>query len=713
MEKKLSVRDLKISFKTTYGKVQAVRNINFDLNKGETLAIVGESGSGKSVTVRAVLGILANNAIVESGQIVYDGKDLLKISEDDFHSIRGDKIAMIFQDPLSSLNPIVKIGKQLTEAMILKNKVNRRNSKKEFSHKIDLLYKYTLKSNNSTGNAEKDTKLLETFKKVELYKATMEIQYNSAVDYAEDSLEKIKDLLIAIPKDAATDVFAKIKSICKRSLKAKDEFVVKDEAVLTKAVEDLKAEIASIKADKNKDFKRLMTPLKSLYEIIEKGLATKKPNFSALAYHMLFVENKIPQYTTIEELDKITEKRYEDELMLDFCKSFAVGVENSYKESFEHKKKTIECLKNNLDALRAAKTPKEYKAVAKVMIESVDKSIDKLLITKDSMAYTFESSLNSTIKEYFFRIKKNAKETERFKKQSAQMAKLKAKGKEATWQVVDPDIADLDQKKAGIERIVLDLIAHYENVVAMDNKHDSNEYIRELAEYLRGKASDIVYKVSKSMAKNKAIKLMEEVGIPEPAKRYTQYPFQFSGGMRQRIVIAIALSANPDILVCDEPTTALDVTIQSQILELINQLKKERDLSVIFITHDLGVVANMADRIAVMYAGKIVEYGTADDVFYHPAHPYTWALLASMPDLDTDEKLDAIPGTPPNMIYPPVGDAFAERNKYALQIDFEEQPPFFKLSETHSAATWLLHPDAPKVEPPKIVTDRIKRSLNK
>lgn len=211
------------------------------------------------------------------------------------------------------------------------------------------------------------------------------------------------------------------------------------------------------------------------------------------------------------------------------------------------------------------------------------------------------------------------------------------------------------------------------------------------------------------MAKAKALKLLEEVGIPEPEIRYNQYPFEFSGGMRQRIVIAIALAANPDILICDEPTTALDVTIQSQILELINRIKAERNLSVIFITHDLGVVANMADRIAVMYAGKIVEYGTSDDIFYDPRHPYTWALLSSMPDLDTKDKLEAIPGTPPNMIYPPKGDAFAARNKYAMQIDFEEQPPMFQISETHYAATWLLHPDAPHVDPPKIVADRIKR----
>ena len=151
------------------------------------------------------------------------------------------------------------------------------------------------------------------------------------------------------------------------------------------------------------------------------------------------------------------------------------------------------------------------------------------------------------------------------------------------------------------------------------------------------------------------------------------------------------------------------MTIQAQILELINEVKRKRNISVIFITHDLGVVANMADRVAVMYAGKIVEFGTARDIFYHPAHPYTWALLASMPDLDTKEKLEAIQGTPPNMIYPPKGDAFAERNANALAVDFEREPPMFQISETHWAATWLLHPKAPKIDPPKSVTDRIRR----
>ena len=214
-------------------------------------------------------------------------------------------------------------------------------------------------------------------------------------------------------------------------------------------------------------------------------------------------------------------------------------------------------------------------------------------------------------------------------------------------------------------------------------------------------------------AKAETLNILKDVGISEPERRYKQYPHEFSGGMRQRVVIAIAVACSPEILICDEPTTALDVTIQAQILSLIKDLCRKYGMTTIYITHDLGVVANVADRIAVMYAGDIVEVGTSEEVFFDPKHPYTWALLSSMPDLDTNEKLDAIPGTPPNMIYPPKGDAFADRNKYAMAIDYERQPPMFRVSDTHYAATWLLHPDAPKVEMPEIIRRRIQRMKEK
>ncbi|MFB7139597.1 ABC transporter ATP-binding protein [Gottfriedia sp. NPDC056225] len=218
-------------------------------------------------------------------------------------------------------------------------------------------------------------------------------------------------------------------------------------------------------------------------------------------------------------------------------------------------------------------------------------------------------------------------------------------------------------------------------------------------------------KMSKTEAKKIAIELINLVGIPQAEARFKQYPHQFSGGMRQRVVIAMALACNPKLLIADEPTTALDVTIQAQILELMKDIQRKTDSAIIFITHDLGVVANVADKVAVMYAGRVVEIGTVDDVFYNPKHPYTWGLLASMPDLDNEQgaELVAIPGTPPDLLNPPKGDAFAPRNPNALKIDYEMEPPMFKVSDTHYAATWLLHEDAPKVEPPEAVKKRIQR----
>ena len=211
-------------------------------------------------------------------------------------------------------------------------------------------------------------------------------------------------------------------------------------------------------------------------------------------------------------------------------------------------------------------------------------------------------------------------------------------------------------------------------------------------------------------ARAKALDWLKKVGIPEPERRMKSFPFELSGGQKQRVMIAIALAAEPNYLIADEPTTALDVTIQSKILELIQEIQKKRQLSVIYITHDLGVVAKVADYVNVMYAGKIVASGTVEDVFYDPLHPYTWGLLSAMPDLGTDdERLYTIPGSPPNLLHKVTGDAVAPRNKYALNIDSRLEPPMFKISETHSAATWLLHPKAPKVDMPPELRDRIER----
>jgi len=711
MEKKLIVKDLRISFRTVNGKVQAVRSISFDLMKGETLAIVGESGSGKSVTSRAILGILAGNAIVEGGEIIYDGKDLLKISEDDFHRIRGDKIAMIFQDPLSSLNPIMRIGQQLTEAMLLKNSANKSESKRKFKLSMELLLNNMNAAMAQEGHnkASLNAKRIKDFQDFEYVHIEHEQKYNVAFSESQNSLEDINNLLFEIEKNAVKDIVKSCAEITQEASRVFNRFVVEEgKTDLKEKIDMLKK--AAKEAKKIKNNSGCVEILKDIKDILDQAVARPKPNFFSLGYYLKFVNPEIPTTEDTEEINNMTRKLLDEKFMMEFIAEAQKGIEHSFKVSIENKKKAIEVLKDKRSTFEHIVQPmKFYMQVAREMTFAVEKGINRLELIKDSNAYVFGSNLRSAINYYYVRMRKNITEANRFKKQTEKHDKLTAKGKTPDWTIVPADIIDLDDARDNILKIIDNLIAHYEQKILNEGNFDSYQGTIDLIDFFKEKASGSVYTVTPKMAKQTAIKLMEEVGIPEPRKRYRQYPFEFSGGMRQRIVIAIALAANPDILICDEPTTALDVTIQSQILELINNLKVERKLSVIFITHDLGVVANMADRIAVMYAGKIVEYGTAMEVFYGPRHPYTWALLSSMPDLDTKEKLEAIPGTPPNMIYPPKGDAFAQRNKYALNVDFEEEPPMFKITDTHYAATWLLHPDAPKLDIPKVITDRIAR----
>lgn len=704
-QKKLTVNNLKISFRTADGNVQAVRDISFDLYKGETLAIVGESGSGKSVTNRAVMGILAGNAIKEGGEILYDGRDLMKISEEEFHRLRGDKIAMIFQDPMSSLNPIMRVGKQLTEAMLLKGKRNQKESRNDFNY---MLRKVRERMDEAMGDelsadvALRHKQMCADFDKFEYKHLELENAYNRAKQGADDALENIEEVLFRIEKSSTERIRGDIEEVLESAARAENAYVVSDRA------EELKAAIATVaeqiklsivqktknffadltgkkaKHVDNCDYEVVKTSLETIREILSEAVVKPMPNFFAMGYYLTFATEPLPDLE-VNELNVFLRKYLDDNFMLAFIDEAKRGVEYSHKVSVAAKERALEVIAEQR-AVFEVETPvkKEFKAAAKAMAAVVKKSIDPLEVVKDPLSYTFASSLKAALDEYFGAV-----------------------GRSKDSKDGEDNTADVAAAKADIYNV----LERIESSFAAEIIKERNEEDKTVAviDYLKAKASGVAYKVTRGMAKTRAIKLLKEVGIPDPARRYRQYPFEFSGGMRQRIVIAIALSADPDILICDEPTTALDVTIQSQILELINKVKKERDLSVIFITHNLGVVANMADRVAVMYAGKIVEIGTADDIFYSPAHPYTWALLSSMPDLDTKEALEAIPGTPPNMIHPPKGDAFAERNRYALKIDFEEQPPMFRVSDTHYAATWLLHPDAPKVDPPKSVTERIER----
>jgi oligopeptide/dipeptide ABC transporter ATP-binding protein len=712
MENKLQVRDLTISFRTSNGKVQAVRGINFDLAKGETLSIVGESGSGKSVTSKAILGILAGNSIVEGGEIIYDGKDLLKISEDEFHKIRGDKIAMIFQDPMSSLNPIVKIGRQLTEAMILKGKARQKESRANFNTYMEDLNKSMIEAVNGANAAELSAKC-KNFDQFERKHLDLEGAYNEAHAAAGEAVENIDVLAFELEKKGAKDVPYRVNEIIQLAKKSVHEYVVKVNAEKVNSLcIELKGEISKIKNPEG-DATKAITALKELGSILKEAVDKTAPNFFAMGYCLTFGKEELPQ-VSVEELNAYMRKYLDDNFMLDFIADAKKGIMHAAEISYNNKVTAIAELKKYLPVFEEEHlNEKKCNDALKAMAAAVKATINKLELVKDSLTYTFESGMKDEMNKYFGAEGKNKKAQAKYDAAKAKYDRQVARGKVMDYVVPAAQIIDQELLQKNMIRQITRLIEHYEESLAKKDLRDYDAETVAAIDYLKANASGVVNKVTKRIAKRRAIKLMEEVGIAEPRKRFNQYPFEFSGGMRQRIVIAIALAADPDILICDEPTTALDVTIQSQILELINKLKKERQLSIIFITHDLGVVANMADRIAVMYAGKIVEYGTAEDVFYDAAHPYTWALLSSMPDLDTDERLEAIPGTPPNMIYPPVGDAFAARNKYAMKIDFERQPPMFQVSDTHYAATWLLHPDAPKVDKPKIITDRIARMKQK
>ena len=624
-KKVLEVKDLRVNFKSDSGLVHAVRGVSFDLYKGETLCIVGESGSGKSVTSKTIMGILPVNAIISSGQILYDGEDLVRVSEEEFHRIRGHKIGMICQDPLSSLNPIMKVGKQIIEATMINRNVLKRRFNELISKELVTL------RNEKASVIYEESKMENEVESLKLMITKLDNAIKTSVKTQNvEELNKInkviKDYFInlhSITESQIEDLKANIERINETSI---NENILVNKNIKELRIEALNIRIAQYEKDLNIEYKE-----EESRALIQQRIKTLKSNFKVLK----------ERYKHLKPLLKDALKQSKDIAKIDNKKY--------YQQLVEEKDNKISVLKQHLSNVL-----NEINSIVPSLNEEERKLYDLLTKKKKSKKKSVITGIATAIE----------KEEEIVSTNNCELDKLLAQKKEI---------------EAEIEKVNSDFV----------------------------NSTKITY----SEAKKIALNVMKEVGIPLPEQRFNQYPFEFSGGMRQRIVIAIALTANPDILICDEPTTALDVTIQAQILELINRLKRERQLSCIFITHDLGVVANMADRVAVMYAGKIVEYGTSYEVFFDPKHPYTWALLSSIPDIDSKEKLESIPGTPPDMRFPIEGDAFALRSKYAMAIDFKSEPPYFKVSPTHYAATWLLHPKAKKVEMPKIVKTRIENAL--
>lgn len=708
---KLEVRNLTISFRTNNGAVRAVRDISFNLEEGETLAIAGESGSGKSVTTRAIMGILAGNAMVDAGEIIYDGKDLLKIPEEEFHTLRGHKLAMVFQDPLSALNPIMRIGKQLTEAMLLNNKERRRDGKERFNSLLAQLEKTMVADAEARGQGAQAREAIHAKMKQFDHFASVGLKMEYTYKEAMESIVECMDGLDEIDNAILTSKDKDVREICGRIRKSLKHIF--DPYTFDENDPEIAKWHTALEGFQKNYTRRRESEMRALMADMTAKLGAmvnaQEPNFFCIGYLAASGKTPDPKKQSITELNQMARETLDREFMIDFLQDIAHALQYSSQQAAKSQQAAVDTLRSALKVYQQKPLNEgECKEALHKSAAAVEAAIDKLQLDKDNQAYVYRSGAQSYIDRYARSKTHNPKEEKRYAREQKKFEAQKAKGKNPP-SVIPKNLIDADMAQHNLCEMTQSLLKHFEELIAASETKDFDVLAVEMVDYMKARAQDYAFKLTKGMARHRAIELMKEVGIPEPHKRFYQYPFEFSGGMRQRIVIAIALSANPDILICDEPTTALDVTIQAQILELINRLKKERRLSVIFITHDLGVVANMADRIAIMYAGKIVEYGTADDVFYDPRHPYTWALLSSMPDLETREKLEAIPGTPPDMILPPKGDAFAARNKYAMEIDFEEQPPMFHVSETHMAATWLLHPNAPKVNPPAIVVERIER----
>ena len=530
--KLLEVENLNTSFKIDAGKVLSVNGVSFTLEKGKVLGIVGESGSGKSVTAYSIMGILDKNGKVDGGKIIYNGTDLLRISERQMRDIRGNRISIIFQDAMTSLNPTWTIGNQLREAIL----THARNPIEAAVYDI-------------RNAIESDEQRLASMRK--------------GIAHHPDS-QKLKDDYATIEKKLVDD-------------KAAFEVEYK------KAAERYKV----MKEEAREKYKAALPQFKAIYD-----------GFKNDRY-----DTNIPHF---------------DEEVVDEAKKLKKDIDKAnddYPIKLDKYNQALANLNEYQQSLKAAKKD----------VKKEPKAKDEKLLALQSQVSEAKAELNKA--------KKAVSRSKRLFRRHARKAK-----RWYYWECISE------------------------------------------------------YKETKYSANKKALKMLEEVGITEPKKRMKQHPFEMSGGMLQRAMIAMALVERPDILIADEPTTALDVTIQAQILELLKKLQKEYGMAIIIITHDLGVVAQICDEVDIMYAGRIVERGTVDDIFYNPQHEYTKGLLNSMPKLDTKGKrLEPIQGNPVDLFCLPKGCAFSSRCKECMEICIERYPEEVQYDEKgHAASCWKM-----------------------
>ena len=433
-EIKLSVNDLKISFRTDAGKVQAVRNISFDLYKGETLAIVGESGSGKSVTSKAIMGISAVNSIYEGGEILYDGQDLTRIPEEEMHKLRGDKIAMIFQDPLSSLNPIMRIGKQITEAMLLKNKANRKEGRDTFNETLaalsDMMKKALSEKSNTGFSVDQVDGFIKTFDSFSIQANKLENSYNDARTAAEEMIAIIEDFLFLTEKKQKVDVAATLKLVG-RKLKA-----INDKYFVSKYAETLKEHSTALSTNTSKKEATAETleVLKAIKNTATEMLAQPKYNFFRIGYYIYKNPKTDLSSMPAEEANAMALKFLMEDFMNSFIELEKAAVSHSLRKTLGRKEKAIAVLENAIEFFnKGGFTAQEASAICKDLNKSVLAAIDPLAVIKDNIAYTFGDALEREVDKYFFYIKNNPKEEERFARQTAKRDAMIAKGKNVDW----------------------------------------------------------------------------------------------------------------------------------------------------------------------------------------------------------------------------------------------------------------------------------------
>ena len=663
-KKLLSIRDLVVKFHVRGRVLTAIRGISLDIYENESIAIVGESGSGKSVFTKTFAGMLDGNGFIDQGSIKFYDDSLSRT------------VVRVGTQEMEDVN---RYAEKLNEASVYEAGAELYRSMKELEHE---------KESKGCLNEEESQKFTDKIEDLK-YQRTEKYNYRLTLDSKKQ-------------KDEIRKIDAEIKKL--------DEECKEAESVYQKTV---KERLNALKADTQylKDYESMMAALKSKYDVAVKNAnvtpETKQRNV-LLAKELVLSVDRFPALTRFKranailkglknamkegvdltdesERDKIYRDitfrvAYRDQTVNQLNKNIVSVGEMERRVEYCKKKLVIWFEKENVSDEKIAELAKEI-----ALIDSrPDYVLEKLAGAKDAGI----DILNPALRKHVYQSAANLTSYVGFAE--TDLAKMNYAG---DWMLVRGErIATVFQDPMTSLNPIITIGKQITSVII---KHQH---------------------CSESEARKRALILMKKVGIPNAEKRFDDYPFQYSGGMRQRIVIAIALSCQPKILICDEPTTALDVTIQAQILKLIKDLQKEFGYTIVFITHDLGVVANVADRVAVLYAGQIVELGKVEEVFYDPRHPYTWALLSSLPQLaQRNTKLFSIQGTPPSLYNKIIGDPFAPRNQYCMKIDTLKEPPYFSVSDTHIAKTWLLDPRSPKVDKPEAICDiheKLKNAFN-